>query len=283
MTDSPDEIAGPPAGKNMMIGAGADIPQADRMDIVFVAGEPLDTYAGVAALVLDEFPRGTRFTLSQGQAKELERWMTGKMGGHQMSLQMLCAAENCPYYKLCPIVRAKVDVPKLHPCPWEGALFKVRAAKLCDELKIDPNNTQHYIDYNIVRDLCGVELIMERVAMEIALKPKNVDKEVRGIDATTGQLIYGEEINKRYERLATLSAQKLKLLQSLSATRQERIKTGSDTGMDPGTYLSELYRKSRLEMAVEVEGKRVDTSAQPPSVEESLLNAKGMVEIEDDG
>ena len=296
----PEDIAPLPDGINRLSTKNVEgIEDNSRKMVTLISGEERVDFGddnisfhlqnqseSILGLLADEFPEGTAIELSRQQVKQLSSWMKGRLSGYQISLQMLCVGDKCPYSNLCPIAKAGIPLPLMSPCPWEGALFKSRVAFLCNELKIDTTDPLYYIDYNAVRDLCGVELIMERVAMEISIEPENIREEVRGVDAATGQIVYGEEINKRYERLQTLQAQKLKLLESLSATRKEKIKTGSEVDKDPGTYLADLYAENKKKLMIEADVHVIETTEVPPTVKESLESIKGegmtSIEIDDE-
>ena len=233
-----EKIQPPPSGPNLITHQHEII---DDRQVVFIAGETNPVYPMVSELLLREYPEGKRVVMDMTQARMLERWFSGRLSGYHMSLVMICA-NACPYIKQCPLKNVGLDIPVGAPCPWEVGLFKARVTALCEELNVTSTTKDQYVDYNTIRDVASTEMLLERVSMEIAKDPISIKPEPVGIDGQ-GVAIYRDEINKKYEWLNQLNRKKVQLLESLSATRRERIKAGVATGQDPSSYVSELMRK----------------------------------------
>jgi len=271
-----DNIKPPPDGKNQITRSrNSDIEKNDV--ITFISGEEDMAFPLVSNLLVNEYPEGERVTISKKKVKELEDWYKGRISGYHMSLVMTCA-EQCPYIKQCPIKRMGIDIPEGHPCAWESGLFKARVAGLCAELNVDPQDKNQYVDYNTIREISSVEMLLERVSMEISTKPRSVIPQAVGIDGD-GHAIFQDMINKRYEWLNQLTRKKVGLLESLSATRRERIKAGVATGQDPASYVTDLMnRKMRLiDMRV---GDETITTRDHPEIPEP--DDDGMISFEID-
>ena len=141
------------------------------------------------------------------QVRELENFYRGRISGYHMSLVMLCAPA-CPYKRQCPVCRVGLPTPTDNPCPWESGLFKARVVALCEELGVDPTNTEQYVDYNTIRDIAATEMLLERVSMEIAINPMTIIPQAVGVDGD-GNAIYQDMVNKRYEWLNQLNKKKV--------------------------------------------------------------------------
>lgn len=274
MTDGvdiqPDQVEGPPDGPNPIVAARQRL--LDDSEVTLVVGAPNNEYPLVSHYLTKAHKRGEEISMLRRKALDLEHWFKGQVPGYQLSLVMICH-EGCPYKKQCPIASAGLGLPLGRQCPWEEEVFKARVAALCTELQVNPNDPKQYVDYSTIRDLAATELLLQRVSMELQMDPKSIKDQPVSI-SKDGDVIYQEMINKKYERLDQLNKKKIGLLESLSATRRERIKAGVMTGADPSSFLTSLIRNSRKILEQEL-GHSVINVVPPPEEED-------MVEVEVD-
>lgn len=253
------DIAPPPGGPNPITNNRNEI--VDDQEVVFIAGEINPNYPLVSNLFVAEKEQGSRVTMDARQALELERFYRGRISGYHLSLVMMCA-NRCPYQAQCPIISVGLNPPTGEPCPWESGLFKARVVALCAELGVEPTNNDQYVDYNTIRDIAATEMLLERVSMEVALMPQTIVKQAVGVDGD-GNAIYQDMVNKRYEWLNQLNKKKVTLLESLSATRKERIKAGVATGQDPASYVTDLMRTKVRMIDLKAGDVKVTTKTKP--------------------
>lgn len=231
----PEEVPGP--GESPL-----DEKDFDK-DIVFTAGQLQQGYFNLSSLVAEEYDDGTKLPMKTVDARRLERWLRDRVYGYQMALVMFCAGKRCPFIDQCPLAAAKLPLPTGKPCAWEAAIFKQRVSMVCSELKIKQGAHDQILDYSMVRDLVGNEMLMERVGMEIAKDPRSIKTEPALV--AQGVPLSKENINQRQIFLDMLGRRKLQLLEALVATRKEKIKAGTQTGVDPSTFVTDLLRRSK--------------------------------------
>jgi hypothetical protein len=242
MEVKPEDIEDLPAGPNPITNvAGSD------MMITLRAGAEVEN--SVAADILREYADGEEIRVHRSSMRELSKFALNQMSGYHMSLVMLCLGTKCLYHRQCPVARARLPMPTGRACPWEAALFKVRTSSLCNELGVLPTEPKQFIDYSMIRDLAIVELMLQRVGMEASVDPGTVKDQAVGRDPE-GEVITREEVNVRYTWIDHLLERKNKLLQSLAATRRERIRLGAMTKADPTSYLMALLRKRQSDDAI---------------------------------
>ena len=242
MEVKPEDIEDLPAGPNPITNAAGSTAM-----MTLRAGTEEEN--SVAASILREYADGEPIEIHRSSMRELSKFALNQMSGYHMSLVMLCLGSKCLYHKQCPVAKAKLPMLTGRPCPWEAALFKVRVAALCNELGVLPIEPKQFIDYNMIRDLAIVELMLQRVGMEASVDPGAV-KEQAVARGSEGEVITREEINVRYIRIDQLLERKNKILQSLAATRRERIRLGAMTKSDPTSYLMALLRRRQSDEAI---------------------------------
>jgi len=90
-------------------------------------------------------------------------------------------------------------------------------------------------------------MLAKRAVEELAVDPKIVKRSVAGFQQTNeGQKpIYKEEINQRLTFLEKAQRNKMKIMDSLIATREAKSKDTSRILHDPSTYAAKLLDKAR--------------------------------------
>lgn len=246
METRPDDIEDLPDGPNPLTSESA------KEDTMIVLRAGTEEPGSISAAILSEYADGAEVKISQRSLRELDKFSHNAMSGFHMSLVMLCLGRGehgCQYVKRCPVAKTELAMPIGRPCPWEAAMFKVRVSSLCNELGIDKREPKQFVDYNMVRDLGVIELMLERASMELSEEPTTV-KDQAVATTKDGDTIYREEINMRYIRIDQLLERKGKILQNLAATRRERIRLGAMTKADPTSYLMALLRKRKADEAI---------------------------------
>lgn len=274
----PEDIA-PPSEEEAGPLAPA-IPDDDEV-VILRAGKTKGEFGPVAELLLQSYPPGYKLEITKAKAKYFIQLMAGRLKGHQLSMLLRCAGERCIFAGHCTLIEADMPLPIGHQCPLELMLFRERVSLLCNELGVRPDDKDQYVDYNLIRDLAAVELVMERISYEISDEATQVRYEMAGV-TQDGDPIEKEEVNKRYQRWERLQTMKMKILTELSATRRERIKAGVLTQEDASTYLLNLVaagKKKKREIAID---QGVDPDLQIATLSESVeSNEDEMVTIDD--
>lgn len=182
-------------------------------------------------------------TLTPKEAKKLVCYLNTLRTGFQAAIPIICLGEECPYAKKCPLGDNN-NYPRGHECPIETTLKMMWFSDYAKNLDIKPGDK---VDESLVHDLVLWEMLAKRAVEELAQDPKIVKKAVAGFSQTsTGQMpVYKDEINQRLVFLERAQRQKIKIMDSLVATREAKSKDTSRMIHDPSTYAAKLLEKAR--------------------------------------
>lgn len=182
-------------------------------------------------------------TLTPKEAKKLISYLSILKNGFQAAMPILCMGEQCPYAKKCPLGENN-NYPMGQDCPMESYLKESWYEDYAKDLDI-PEDSK--VDASLVQDLVLWDMLSKRALEELALDPKIVKKAVAGFQQTSEGMkpIYKEEVNQKLTFLEKAQRQKMKIMDSLIATREAKSKDTSRILHDPSTYASKLLDKAR--------------------------------------
>jgi hypothetical protein len=182
-------------------------------------------------------------TLTPKEAKKLVCYLNTLKTGFQAAMPIICIGEQCPYAKKCPLGENN-NYPMGQECPMESYLKEAWYADYVKDLEIQAGSK---IDESLVQDLVLWDMLAKRALEELAVDPKIVKKSVAGFQQTNDGMkpIYKEEVNQRLTFLEKAQRNKMKIMDSLIATREAKSKDTSRMIHDPSTYAAKLLDKAR--------------------------------------
>jgi len=221
--------------------------------------------------MLEKFSRkladGYEMTLTPKEAKRLVVYLNSLKHGFSAAVPMTCMGEQCPYSHKCPL-GTNNNYPIGKDCPIEATLFEVWAGDYVQELGINPDSK---VDNALVGDIVFWEVLEKRATEELAKKPEIIQKNVAGFVETRdgSKPIYKDEMNQIVNFLEKAQKQKLKLMNSLIATREAKSKDNGRIMSDPSTYAAQLMEKARELM------KGTATDAEAKVIEDEPVDTAG--------
>lgn len=186
---------------------------------------------------------GYEITLTPKESKRLICYLNTLKTGFQAAIPIICMGEQCPYAKKCPLGENN-NYPMGLDCPIEDTIKEVWYNQYADELELGEDSK---IDSSLVQDLVFWEMLSKRATEELAVDPKILKRTVAGFQNTKDGLkpVYKDELNMRLTFLERAQKQKMKILDSLIATREAKSKDTSRMISDPSSYSSKLLEKAR--------------------------------------
>jgi len=174
---------------------------------------------------------GYEVTLTPKEAKKLICYLNTLKTGFQAAVPIICMGEQCPYVKKCPLGENN-NYPMGYDCPIEDTIKEIWYADYAESLEIEEGNK---IDESLTRDLVLWEVLAKRAVEELAADPKIVKRSVAGFQDTSEgpKPIYREEMNQRLTFLERAQKQKMKIMDSLIATREAKSKDTNRMIHDP--------------------------------------------------
>ena len=182
-------------------------------------------------------------TLTPKEAKKLICYLNTLKTGFQASMPIICMGEQCPYAKKCPLGENN-NYPMGQDCPMESYLKESWYNEYARDLEITEDSK---VDSSLVQDLVLWDMLSKRALEELAADPNIVKKAVAGFQQTNDGMkpIYKEEVNQKLTFLEKAQRQKMKIMDSLIATREAKSKDTSRLIHDPSTYAAKLLDKAR--------------------------------------
>ena len=170
-------------------------------------------------------------TLTPKEAKKLICYLNTLKTGFQASMPIICMGEQCPYHKKCPLGENN-NYPMGQDCPMESYLKDSWYNEYAKDLEIADDSK---VDSSLVQDLVLWDMLSKRALEELAADPKIVKKAVAGFQQTNDGMkpIYKEEVNQKLTFLEKAQRQKMKIMDSLIATREAKSKDTSRLIHDP--------------------------------------------------
>jgi hypothetical protein len=182
-------------------------------------------------------------TLTPKESKKLICYLNTLKTGFQAAMPIVCIGEQCPYAKKCPLGENN-NYPMGQECPMESYLKESWYVEYVKDLEIQVGSK---IDESLVQDLVLWDMLSKRALEELAVDPKIVKRSVAGFQQTSEGMkpIYKEEMNQRLAFLEKAQRQKMKIMDSLIATREAKSKDTSRMIHDPSTYAAKLLDKAK--------------------------------------
>ncbi len=169
--------------------------------------------------ILDLIPDGKTLEITEAALAELSKFANKMAHGYQASVPLVCLGEKCRYYNLCPLVKAKIELPLLDSCPVETSLFNKWVKNKTNELNVDPNDELASVDLSQIMEYAQLEIIQMRANLEMSMEPGVVTEKVIGFDAN-GKAITTTEINPRIGVIEKLATIKSRILDDLVGTEK---------------------------------------------------------------
>lgn len=186
---------------------------------------------------------GYEITLTPKETRRLVNYINNLKTGFQAAVPMLCTGETCPFSKKCPL-NENNNFPMGQECPVEDTIKEIWYNDYAKELEITGESK---IDSSLVQDLVLWDMLSKRAVEELASDPKILKKTVAGFQNTKSgpQPIYKDEINQRLNFLERAQRNKMKIMESLIATREAKSKDTSRLIHDPSSYAAKLLDKAK--------------------------------------
>jgi hypothetical protein len=165
-------------------------------------------------------------TMTPEQALKFRNHIVRMKVGTSAIIPMLCGGPNCPV-KHCPFHEGK-NWPLSAQCPIESNLVSVWMKNYVDDLEVDPESRTELI---LVNQLVECDIIDYRA--NVALSVDEEAWSLLKIDVTTiADGVTNETTNPHpiLEIKEKIQNRRLRVLESLSATRRERIKRAAALG-----------------------------------------------------
>jgi len=174
---------------------------------------------------------GYEITVTKKEAKKIISYLNKLKTGFQAAIPIICIGEQCPFAKKCPLGDNN-NYPMGHDCPIEDAMREIWYNDYARDLEVKKGSR---VDESLVHDLVLWEMLSKRAAEELSSDPRIVKRSVAGFQQTRDgmQPIYKDELNQRLAFLEKAQKNKMKILDSLIATREAKSKDTSRIIHDP--------------------------------------------------
>jgi len=192
-------------------------------------------------------PEGQELVVTEAALKTLGQFARRMIDGYQAAVPMICMGQKCPYYNLCPVVKAELSPPLLKPCPVETHLFDDWKRQKMIELEVDADDDMMAIDRNQINELAELEILQLRANWEMAMDPQTVREKCVGVD-DNGEPIMTEIENPRINVISKLGKEKGRLLDDLVATRKARVKANMGNNKDASSIVSAFANAARKQL-----------------------------------
>ena len=148
--------------------------------------------------------------------KSLSRQRTSIVG----SSAMICSGDKCPFKNECPLAQiGKTPIGK--QCPIELELLAQWTQQFMHEFGVEMDN---FTELGLITELAECNLYERRTNLHMAnTAPTMTILDVIGVDAK-GNAIEGESISKSWEIKEKIKNRRDKILKSLMATRDAKVK-----------------------------------------------------------
>lgn len=216
----------------------------------------------------DKMKEDYQVTLTPNEAKKLISYLNTLKTGFQAAMPIICIGEQCPNAKKCPL-SSNNNFPLGQDCPIESFLKESWYADYVKDLDIQLGSK---VDESLVYDLVLWDMLSKRAIEELAADPKIVKQSVAGFQQTNEGMkaVYRDEVNQKLMFLEKAQKQKMKIMDSLIATREAKSKDTSRLIHDPSTYAAKLLDKAR-----ELKNKAKDLGLIDITPEELENNSEG--------
>ncbi len=178
---------------------------------------------------------------TEEEIKAVAYAMKRQSSGINSSIPIRCTGDMCPFKASCPYM-AIGKPPLAKPCLVEAQLVHYWTEQYIDEFKVDPSNIT---ELHMVSELAEFNIYEMRITKYLAENhPTLMQDVVVGVD-NNGNVIENQEISKAFDLKDRIKRNRMKVLESLMATRKEKMKIVSEVVGSGSTMnkLSELKSK----------------------------------------
>jgi hypothetical protein len=169
--------------------------------------------------------------LTRQEQATLAKGIKRKITGLSASIPIKCYGESCPFKDSCPL--AKIDkIPTGQDCPIESMMMDLYIKRYLDEFDVHPDN---FSEVTTMTQLAATHIMEMRGFMTLgrddkseAPSPDGLIKNVVGFNNDDEPIVQIQE-HPAYNIIERAWRWRAKLLESLGATRKERLKQSNGT------------------------------------------------------
>ena len=178
---------------------------------------------------------------TQAEAQKISMSLRTMSTGINAAVPMICAGEQCAFAKTCPYVEAGKP-PLARGCLVEAQLITYWTKQFIEEFEVDVTN---FTETQLVSELAEFNIYELRVTKYLADKHPTLMQDVITSIDNTGEVIENQEISRAFDLKERIKRDRMKVLESLMATRKERVKitTERNKGQSTAAKLTELREK----------------------------------------
>ena len=194
-------------------------------------------------LVPDEFYRGTLFPmiqdylpeevqLTEEQQVQLTKGIQRKLTGLSASVPIKCYGDSCPFRMQCPLFQMD-QAPFGSACPIEAMVMDLYTKRYLDEFEVEAEDfsevtTMTMLSATHIMEMRGFMALGqdESPAGDLAGAPDGLIKNVVGFNNDDEPIVQIQE-HPAYNIIERAWRWRTKLLESLGATRKEKLKNAS--------------------------------------------------------
>lgn len=168
--------------------------------------------------------------LTSEEQKTVVKGFQKKFTGLSSSVPIKCY-EKCPFKDSCPL--AKIGkAPVGHNCPIEAAMLDLHTKRYLDEFKVEADN---FSEVTTMTMLAATHVMEMRGWISIGKddegqSPDGIIKNVVGFSEDTEEPIVQYQEHPAYNIIERAWRWRTKLLESLGATRKDKLRWGKDDG-----------------------------------------------------
>lgn len=193
--------------------------------------------------------------VTEEQGKRINKALGRMVTGVAASVPILCRGSQCSYSETCPFFKENAHVVG-EKCPVEVSLIEAWAQDFIEELAINPNSIT---EVQILSRLIEISVLERRLTLYMSLHEPDLTYEANiGVDEA-GNVLTAKQSSISFEQRQRLDREKMRLLESLNATRERKFKIQSqiqeasktDTSMqDLKTTIVDLAKALKLNNVV---------------------------------
>lgn len=182
--------------------------------------------------------------LSEEESNRINQSMGRMTTGINSAIPMMCSGPKCSFASTCPY--QKIDkAPILDPCVVEVQLISYWTEQFITEFDV---NMKNYTELYLVSELAEFNIFEMRITKYLAENHPTLMQDVTvAIDSNGGEIV-NKEVSRAFDLKERIKKSRMKVLESLNATRKERAKLNTAViakTTSTGQQISEL--KAKLE------------------------------------
>lgn len=179
--------------------------------------------------------------LTERDVARIKHSLKRMTSGVNAAVPMTCTGDMCAFKNSC--VYYELDkAPLGRPCLVESQLIEYWTHQYIEEFDVDATKIT---ELHLISELAELDIYELRVTKYLAENhPTLLQDYVAGIDQM-GNVISNLDVSRAFDLKERLKRQRMKVLESLMATRKERVKAivGVSSGTDTATKIAELKEK----------------------------------------